>query len=301
MAPYIARFLDSLLEQTYKRLEIILVNDGATDDTGAVIESYIPRLEAEGYRVLYLVQENGGPSSAINTGLKHVHGEFLAWPDSDDWLTPDAIEKKVNFLREHPEAGMVRGNLEHLREEDGASLRICESVDGEPYVIEDFAKKLLLATTWYGALACLARMACFLKVNPQREIYVTRKGPQNIQIMAPLAWHYPCWQLPEVQGYYLIRSSSHSHKARTVAERMNYIDMVENIALHVLPQCVSSEEELVEMTRVMCQQYDFERFKIAIRGGDKKLARVYYPRLKGYAMKRGMRLKMFLRTYIFPW
>jgi len=73
---YLPKFLDSLLQQTYKSLEVILVDDGSTDNTQIILNEYAPRLEAEGYAVKVVHQENGGLASAINFGLKFFTGEF---------------------------------------------------------------------------------------------------------------------------------------------------------------------------------------------------------------------------------
>ncbi len=272
VAPYIPRFLDSLLAQTYKRLEIILVNDGATDETGAVIEAYIPRLEAAGYKVLYLVQENGGQASAINRALKEVHGEFLAWPDPDDWLTPDSIERRVSFLRSHPEAALVRGNVEKIRAEDGQSLGTFEPATGEPCEIRDFAQKLLLLRTWYAPVTTMVRMSSFLKVNPRREIYVSRGGGQNLQLMLPVAFRFSCWQLRGVLGYYLLREESHSHGLRTLEEKLAYIEERRKVFLNTL-------RDLPEMERIHAaevRRYNgLQCYELALQDGRGELARHY--------------------------
>ena len=88
---YMPRFIESLAAQTYKRLQIVLVDDGATDGTGTLIAESVSRLEAEGYSVKVITQANRGLAGAVDTGLRHVTGEFLTWPDPDDWLTSDLI------------------------------------------------------------------------------------------------------------------------------------------------------------------------------------------------------------------
>ena len=91
------RFLDSLLEQTYTNMQVILVDDGSTDNTKDVVEAYIPKFKSKNIILEYYYQDNAGVSEAINTGLRYVKGEFLCWPDSDDWYSPTAMEETVNF------------------------------------------------------------------------------------------------------------------------------------------------------------------------------------------------------------
>lgn len=93
---YLNRCLDSLNRQSYRNLEIILVNDGATDASGEICEAYA----AEDSRFRVLHQQNSGLSSARNTGLEAATAEFVTFIDSDDYVTEDCIEVLVNDLVE---------------------------------------------------------------------------------------------------------------------------------------------------------------------------------------------------------
>ena len=84
---YLPQCLDSLVNQQYKNLEIICVNDGSTDDSLTILEKYKQRDD----RIIVISQPNKGLSAARNTGLKQVTGEFVIFVDSDDWLELDAI------------------------------------------------------------------------------------------------------------------------------------------------------------------------------------------------------------------
>lgn len=213
VAPYIGKFLDSLLSQTYKKLEVIIVNDGSTDNTAKIIRAYIPKLKKEGYIVIYIEQENQGLASTINNALKWAHGDFLSWPDPDDWLTSNSIEKRVLFLQSHPEAALVRCNIEIIEEGSSRKLGTFEPKRTKAQIIDLYAEKLIFGMTWYGSLAILVRMSAFDKVNAQHEIFTTRTGGQNVQLLLPLAARYSCWQIPEILGYYLFRKESHSRSS----------------------------------------------------------------------------------------
>ncbi len=88
---YIQNCIDSVINQTYKNLEIIIVNDGSKDDTLSVLKKY-----KTDKRIKIINKENGGLSSARNTGLKYVSGKYLMFLDSDDYLSLDAIEKMIS-------------------------------------------------------------------------------------------------------------------------------------------------------------------------------------------------------------
>ena len=91
---YMRYAIDSALNQTYKNLEIIVVNDGSTDDgkTEKIAKSY-------GDRIKYISKENGGVSSALNVGIKNMKGDYFAWLSHDDVLYKNHIEENIRFLQ----------------------------------------------------------------------------------------------------------------------------------------------------------------------------------------------------------
>lgn len=90
---YLAEAIESALSQTYKNIEIIVVNDGSKDDgaTEDVCKQY------EG-KIRYFHKENGGSSSAINVGIKNMTGEWFSWLSHDDLYYPEKIEKEIQYL-----------------------------------------------------------------------------------------------------------------------------------------------------------------------------------------------------------
>lgn len=87
---YLSECIDSILSQTCHGLELILVNDGSTDGSEQIIETYI-----RDDRVVYLKQENKGVSSARNYGLSHASGEYIIFVDADDYLVGDSLEDRI--------------------------------------------------------------------------------------------------------------------------------------------------------------------------------------------------------------
>ncbi len=88
---YLREALDSALAQTYKNLEIIVVNDGSIDDTESIALSY-------GDKIRYFRKENGGTSTALNLGIKNMRGEYFSWLSHDDLYYPNKIERNVEEL-----------------------------------------------------------------------------------------------------------------------------------------------------------------------------------------------------------
>ncbi len=106
----IAKTIDSALAQTHVNLEILVVDDGSTDDTAAVIA----RTYAHEPRVRYLHQKHQGVSEARNHGLRASRGEYVALLDSDDLWLPWKIEAQVRCLEALPEAGMVWTDMDAI-------------------------------------------------------------------------------------------------------------------------------------------------------------------------------------------
>lgn len=88
---YLEKCLDSLVTQTYDNIEMILVNDGSTDQSLQIAEKYLKKYE----QIRLIDQENGGLSKARNTGMKLAKGKYLCFVDSDDWLEPNTVQEIV--------------------------------------------------------------------------------------------------------------------------------------------------------------------------------------------------------------
>src|SRR5258706_4340944 len=114
-ANIVCETIDSVLEQTYKKFEIILIDDGSTDNTREVISAYDDR------RIRYFYQSNGGLSAARNSGLEVSTGEFIAFLDSDDLWLKWKLSAQMEIFRRHPEAGLIWSDMStftRLREID---------------------------------------------------------------------------------------------------------------------------------------------------------------------------------------
>lgn len=109
---YIDQFLQSIREQTLQDIEVILVDDGSKDRCPVILDDFAQ----EDDRYIVIHQPNGGVATARNTGLNRVTGEYVYIIDSDDWLTPDALEKLYDAAKKH-DADMVYGDW--IREPEG--------------------------------------------------------------------------------------------------------------------------------------------------------------------------------------
>ena len=208
---YIHRLLDSVLKQTYPSIEMYVIDDGSVDDTKSIIQDYIPRFAERGYTLHYNYQENQGQSVAINNGLKMIKGDYLIWPDADDFYKcDDTIEALVKALDEADEqTGMSRCLLEYLNEDD-LSFRRATKISDE--IKDQLFEDCLFGINgfWYCAGACMVTTSALREMIPDLEIYTEHAAGQNWQLMLPVLYKYKCATVPEVKYSVLLRSTSHS-------------------------------------------------------------------------------------------
>lgn len=92
--PYIGRCLDSILAQTYEKIEVIVVDDGSSDKTGEILDIY----SMKDHRIKVIHKENGGVSSARNVGLDNATGDYIGFVDGDDIVEEDMYETLINLM-----------------------------------------------------------------------------------------------------------------------------------------------------------------------------------------------------------
>lgn len=192
---YLHRFLDSIISQTYRPIELILVNDGSTDGTDIVITNYRDKLLTSGIILKYIIKkQNEGIGAAINDGLKQATGSYLIWPDTDDFLYPQSIEKRVNFLEENSDYGIVTSDGYEFIESD---------LDNPKEYIKAIVPKngniffnVVSGNIVYTPCGYMIKMDAFKLVNPNKEIFPSKYG-QNIQMLMPVSYRYLCGHIQE--------------------------------------------------------------------------------------------------------
>ncbi len=154
-AHFLPQTLDSVLEQTYQEFEVIVIDDGSTDDTETVIEPYRERIR-------YLKKANGGPSAARNLGIQYAKGEFIAFLDADDLWHSDKLALQIAFFQTHPEVGVVYTDGVHFDSEGVISNSIKELYDKIPsgYVFDD-----LFGNHCIGLSSVMVRRRCLDEVG----------------------------------------------------------------------------------------------------------------------------------------
>lgn len=179
---YLDKCLDSLINQTYKNLEIIVINDGSTDNSGIICQEYAQKDN----RIIYIEKENGGQSEARNMGLDRMTGSYVTFVDSDDWVELDYVEVLYNKLIEY-QADIAIGNYYSFNQSEGMYYfhifgdsyyeKVYDNVSIFENLYESKEMKNIAFISVWGKLyrASLFKYLCFDKDRLREDCYLNQK------------------------------------------------------------------------------------------------------------------------------
>lgn len=130
---YLKEAIESVLNQTYRDFELIIINDGSTDRSADIIEHYA----SKDSRIVYVNQENRGLAKTLNVGLILANGRYIARMDADDICLPNRFEEQIKYLQLHPAVKLL-GTAVELIDKDGG--KVCVDV---PYTGSEFLKSFM--------------------------------------------------------------------------------------------------------------------------------------------------------------
>ncbi|WP_426350919.1 glycosyltransferase family 2 protein [Alloiococcus sp. CFN-8] len=271
---FLNQYFESILAQTYKNIELIFVNDGSIDNTELIAKSYGTEFEKRDIRYVYLHQKKGGQAKAMNTGLKEMKGEYLVWPDSDDLLSCDSIEKRVRFLEEHPQYSFVRSNGDFFDFQTKEKLHRISNLDNRFH--EDIFLDLILEETYCCCGCYMIRSNILKKFYPDLTIYESPAG-QNWQLLIPIAGKYLCGFIDEDLYHIAVRSNSHSRQQRTLDEtvdRLFELKKVLNIGIQLSGRNDRDYDDIVNI------KYLKILFRCYMKADDLEQGELYYRKLR---------------------
>lgn len=251
---YVARYIESVLSQTYDNIEFIIVNDGSTDKTEEVIMSYKNRFKEKGYKFIYIRQDNAGQSAAINQGLAIFTGDYMTWIDSDDYLPSNAIERKVKLMEDNPTAGICLCSIKVV--EEGTFKKIGIQQRKKPIGEDELCKDLIRGNNvFYTPGGYMVRSSMFREAMPKPlQIQTPRVIGQNFQLLLPITFKYPACYTEEILFYYTVRRGSHSRVKHSFEEEKNIMDVSRTVLYNIVRSIDTKEEDKQELLDLVEQR-----------------------------------------------
>ena len=229
---YLIKCVDSVVNQTYKNLEIILVDDGSPDNCGKICDEYA-RIDK---RIIVIHKENGGLSSARNAGIEICKGDYLFFIDSDDWISDDCIEYLYNSIFADDSDCAVT-NLMFINEETGKARKVY-NFEEKHFV---FRKNEAIKTMFYQKnISCGAPGKLYKK-----QLFKDIRYPEST-LFEDLATTYRIFDKCEritvnsEDKYYYLQRKSGIIRSKFTDRKLDIINITEEIVEYIqekLPVC----------------------------------------------------------------
>lgn len=230
---YLEACLQSIEKQTYRKLELIFIDDGSCDATYSILLNFKETQTELFYDVVIEKHEkNRGICAAINTGLNHVHGEFICWFDADDLLDEKCMEKKVDYLINNPQIQcvMARGDIF-----DNNDVNCVVGSLGDESPVGNMFENYLLQYCATSSGLNMTYSNILLEVLPNHRLRedVTE---QNWYIMLLLASSIEIGLMKDVLYHYRLNreSDSHKHPLTTGFQHKKFWDSVDRIRFYAI-------------------------------------------------------------------
>lgn len=201
---YIAETIESVINQTYKNWEMIIVDDCSTDDTEKIVSSY------NDSRIRFIKNDtNSGAAVSRNKAIREAKGEWIAFLDSDDLWVPDKLESQIAFMCENRYAFSC--GYSTCIDENSNSLHV---IDTCPKKITRF---MFLLYDWAGCLTVMYHVPTVGLVQIE-----DIKRRNDYALWLQISRHNVCYSLPKILGHYRVRRVSVSHTSRLNLVKAHY-------------------------------------------------------------------------------
>lgn len=302
-APYVKKALESVFSQTFRDFEIVIVDDGSTDNSLSVAQEVL-----DGCEVLHhlIHQDNAGVSTARNNAVKASHGDYLCFLDADDWWAPTFLERMDALIRAYPDAGIYGTNYYYVK---NGIERICVKGVETGYInyCKVYADGLRMPL-WTGAV-CLSRevfdeMGGFrphLKLGEDFDLWIKIVLKYKVAFLnEPHSYYYqdsdPVWRgvghLVNPHSHMLWNLDYLEEEERTNADYKALIDRLRTYSL--LPYLLSDRYR--EEARQELDKVDWEKQSRKTRSLYSKP--VWFIRLRNRVLGKGARVKQWIIRHL---
>lgn len=271
---YIERSVRSVISQGYAPIELVVVDDGSADNSRDVVLRLQAELGTADKAIKYIYKENGGLGSAIDTGLKHINGAYLALLDADDRFLPNAIAEMTAFLDAHPDYAGVRASGYRVNGETRTLFATTAAEKTETDIFPLLVEGVI--NNWAGTY--MLRTDRLFAFYPQKSIYPSRCG-QNLQLLMPCAYGGKFGFIDKPLMEYISRGSSLSvgDTEKLLKNADGYYDIRLNTLNLIFPD--KGAEEYLRFKNLAELSYRRQRLDIAYTANDKKLQKAEYKKL----------------------
>jgi glycosyltransferase involved in cell wall biosynthesis len=198
-AVYLPHAIDSVIAQAFADWEIVVVDDGSTDDTQSVVESYRPALAD---KLQYIRQSNQGLPAARNTGIRAARGEFIALLDADDVWLPQRLGRGVQVLDSDPEIGLVHARVARI---DTKGMVIGQLKVDPRYMSGSIAHHIYIRRAHIVCPTVMFRRRCLDTAGWFDE---TMRATEDRDLWFRIALHFKIEFINEILAYYRLSPSS---------------------------------------------------------------------------------------------
>lgn len=188
---FLSQMIESVLAQTHREWELIIVDDGSTDNSKELVQQYIDKDP----RINYLQQENQGQSIARNKGLAVANGEFICFLDSDNYWPQDKLEKSVQAFKDYPDADIVYGDCVTI-DEQGTELHRNNMKRHSGRIAH-----LLLKDNFVSMNTAMTKKTCF---NEMGGMSGTRRVADDYDLWLKFSARFKFQYIPEYMVFYRV-------------------------------------------------------------------------------------------------
>lgn len=247
---YIKKCIDSLINQTYKNIEIIIINDGSTDKTMNICKTYSDK------RIILINNSNHGVSYSRNEGIKKSKGDYITFIDADDWIEKDCIEKNINILQKYKNLDVLRYNYRVIGGKAFSTNDIYELSD-------KFLNKAELSDKFYlhfisdnENIPCLV-MLLFIK----KEIAKSISFNENLTMMEDVEFYFKVFKkcntfyfsTNKLYNYYVNHNSVTHSKKLFLKNILGTLDTNKELEKYVEGNKILSERMNITHLRIIAQ------------------------------------------------
>lgn len=275
VAKYIVKTLQSFLIQDCNCFDVLLINDGSSDNIKEVVDGFKEKFKQKNINITMIDKENGGAASAINVGLKQkLNYEYILIMDGDDWLTKKSISQRIEFLEKNKDYDCIIGATNIVDEKSGIIIEkniasgITENKEETFWNI--FNAKGVVFT---GYIFRLKKLLSLLKDG---QIYESHGG-QNWQLLLPISYNCKIKVISQETLNYLIREQSHSHSVTKQYDDFAKRHLLHKEILENTFDTIGIKEKYQNVINYKCYR---QMLNLAFRYKKKKDFMAYYKEVK---------------------